>query len=838
MIASTNSIWIRDYGPWFVYEGTQLAIVDHIYNRPRPLDDVVPQAVGSLWGLSVYGMDLIHTGGNHMSDGLGTSSSTELAYDENPSKTRQQVDQLMFDYLGNDYTVLDYVNAGGIHHIDTWAKFLGPSTVMVKDVPLNDPSFDELNARAAYLASQLSPWGVPWNVVRVFCPSGTWYTNSLILNDKVLVPLFGVSEDVVALQTYRDAMPGYEVLGFAGSWNAEDALHCRTMGVPDAGVLAIDHVPVRSQDITFGDYDLEAVIIPYSGDALLPADLKIHYSVDGGLWQETPLTPSGTADTYQGTIPAQAEDSVVAYYLEAADASGRVETHPYIGEPWAHEFAAICPAHPFVDVTPDGPGAVCAGSEPQLNADLTGGSGPFSYQWLEDSLPIPGATSASYTASGSGSHTYNCEVRGDGCVNPRTDIEDVALSWQLEPVFGGLSAVTNGQDTTCALDLSWNAGAPACSGPVVYNVYRSTTPGFIPGPDNLLVAGVGGTSYSDTSGLQFGTAYHYVVRAEDFANGAEDSNGIELSGSPTGGGGGTQVLFDDDFDDPATWSDWTVATGPGAHTCGDWARVAGSSQRPPGSAGSYALADSDACGSGSQTSTDLTSPAVDVSHPALVGVTLEFDLYYRYYDGDASSIEAWDGSSWVTVWTAPAATVSGHEVVDVTSHALGNPAFRLRFRYQNASWDYWFAVENVSLNGTVAVSCATAAASVSTVPDGTETGTSPLRVAPNGEDLDLSWDAATPGCSSSNYHLIWGFGADVADHLLSGSECGLGSSGSHLWTTSPDPVPGDYAWFLVVGNDSATTEGGWGTDSFGTERSTVASGECGTDTLSPAACLP
>ena len=53
-----------------------------------------------------------------MSDGLGTSSSTELVYIENSSLKEPQVDQFMFDYLGNDYVVLDYIQSGGIHHID------------------------------------------------------------------------------------------------------------------------------------------------------------------------------------------------------------------------------------------------------------------------------------------------------------------------------------------------------------------------------------------------------------------------------------------------------------------------------------------------------------------------------------------------------------------------------------------------------------------------------------------------------------------------------------------------------------------------------------------------
>jgi len=245
--APTNSIWVRDYGPWFIFENNQLAIVDHVYNRPRPLDDVVPQTIGAEWGLDVYGMSLNHAGGNHMSDGLGMSASTEMVYLENTDNTPAEIDQTMLDYLGNDYTVLDYIQPGGIHHIDCWAKYLGPSTVLVKDVVPSDPTHDDLDAHAEFLSRQISPWGVPYNVVRIYCPTGTYYTNSLILNDKVFVPLFGNSQDSVALETYADAMPGYEVLGFTGSWATEDALHCRAMGVPDRQTLLIDHVPYKSE---------------------------------------------------------------------------------------------------------------------------------------------------------------------------------------------------------------------------------------------------------------------------------------------------------------------------------------------------------------------------------------------------------------------------------------------------------------------------------------------------------------------------------------------------------------------------------------------------------------
>ncbi|MCP3978641.1 MAG: agmatine deiminase family protein [bacterium] len=835
LLAPTNSIWIRDYGPWFVYRDQDLAIVDHVYNRPRPLDDVVPAELGTAWGLDVYGMDLIHTGGNHMSDGLGMSMSTELVTLENPALNQAQIDQFMLDYLGNDYTVLSYVQSGGIHHIDTWAKFLGPSTVMVKDVAPSHPTYDELNARAAFLAQQTSPWGVPYEVVRVYCPSGTYYTNSLILNDKVLVPLFGSSWDDDALQTYADAMPGYEVLGFTGSWATEDALHCRTMGVPDRHVLQIDHVPYRTEDITTGDYEIIAEIVPHSGTSLQPGQLTIHYSVDGGTWQETPLTATPQPNTYSGTIPAQPEDAVVSYYLEAADGSGRVETHPYIGQAWAHEFTATCPLNPIVDVVADGSTWVCPGTSRLLQANVTGGAGPFGYQWLRDGVEIAGATDATYLAAEGDSHLYNCRVSGDGCSAPRTDDQDLQLDWRAEPVFGGLGSASNGQTGTCTIDLTWDAAFLPCGDDATYSVYRSTDAGFTPDASNR-VAVVAGTGFADAADLSHGVEVHYAVRARDPNTGLEDDNTLRLSAVPTDSGAQT-TPFSEDFENGATWLDWTTTFGPGPHSDGSWKSSSAAAQRPPNSSGSYALVDSDAFGPGTTTSTDLISPTIDLGGTELISVTLEYDLYYRYRDGDDTGVEVYDGTQWQTVWTAPAADVQAHHAWDVTGYAAGNPDFAVRFRYQNAAHDYWFAVDNVLLRGEEPGLCAAGSVPVVTVPDGTEAGTSPLLAARSEAGVELTWDVATPDCASSGYHLIWGRGADVTSLGISGSDCTLDASGSHLWTAAPDS-PGDWIWFLVVADDGAGTEGGWGAGPGAAERSLDPSGECGAVVLLPGACVP
>src|SRR5690606_7360655 len=90
---------------------------------------------------------------------------------------------------------------------------------------------------AAYFAAQPSAYGTPYQVFRVPTPNGEPYTNALIVNERVYVPVTGSAWDDDALAVYRAAMPGYEVRGFTGSWLSTDALHCRVKEVPDRGLL-------------------------------------------------------------------------------------------------------------------------------------------------------------------------------------------------------------------------------------------------------------------------------------------------------------------------------------------------------------------------------------------------------------------------------------------------------------------------------------------------------------------------------------------------------------------------------------------------------------------------
>ena len=47
--------------------------------------------------------------------------------------------------------------------------------------------------------------------------------------------------DDEALEVYQIAMPYHEILGFTGSWQSTDALHCRVKGIPDISYIPFDN---------------------------------------------------------------------------------------------------------------------------------------------------------------------------------------------------------------------------------------------------------------------------------------------------------------------------------------------------------------------------------------------------------------------------------------------------------------------------------------------------------------------------------------------------------------------------------------------------------------------
>lgn len=337
--APSDSMWTRDYAPWYVRDGVgNINILDFTYNRPRPRDNDIPAQMATFLGVELHYMDLVHAGGNFMTTGIGVAASTDLVWEENASLTEQQIAQILGDHAGIDtYHVTEDPLGAYIKHIDCWGKFLDVDKVLITEVPTSHANYDKFEDVAAYFASQVSAWGTPYEIYRVYSPNGEPYTNSLILNDKVLVPISDSTADQDAIVAYQNAMPGYEVLGFTGDWYTEDALHCRTKGIADRDMVHIEHQPLHGSPAPRGVYRITAEITPYSGADVDLDATAVHYRVDGGAFNVVPMTHAGEK-SYSATLPELPAGSEVGYYIAAADTAGNTNRHPLIGPADPHLF--------------------------------------------------------------------------------------------------------------------------------------------------------------------------------------------------------------------------------------------------------------------------------------------------------------------------------------------------------------------------------------------------------------------------------------------------------------------------------------------------------------------
>ena len=364
--APTNSYWVRDFGPWYIFDGREPAIVDNVYNRPRPYDDDIPSHFAEYWDIQMFGMKVVHTGGNMMQDGRGNGVSDDIVITESASQagvSEEQVYERMKAYLGIDpYHVTIDPQGDYIAHVDCWGKYLAPDKIMLARVPESNPRYPYYEEVAEYFATTNCCWGYPYKVYRVDIPGGSVispYTNSLILNKKVLVPMGSNSTyNEAALNLYREAMPGYEVIGITNNsywdgWLNTDALHCRTRGVMDFNMLYVDH-----RNVVFGEQEWQDSIaitskfIAYSGAELKQDSLLVYYSIDGGEYQTATMTATGNPDEYVGYIKGYQSKSEVKYYVFGADESNRRYQQPVFGELDPHVFTVVEQAETSLTLNP------------------------------------------------------------------------------------------------------------------------------------------------------------------------------------------------------------------------------------------------------------------------------------------------------------------------------------------------------------------------------------------------------------------------------------------------------------------------------------------------------
>ncbi len=346
VVAPVNSYWSRDYGPWFIMvNNSSIAVVDFPYNRPqRPDDDNVPVVMAPYLNETLYGMNVMTTGGNYMCDGMGAAAMTDLITDENTSLTADQIDTAFKQYLGvtNNYITTDPL-AAYIKHIDCWGKFLDVDKILIASVPVSNSQYSQYEAMATYWANQTSSYGNPYQVFRTYEPNGEAYSNSLILNKKVFIPFMSgsTSQNNAALAVYQNAMPGYQCFGVSqlssASWASTDALHCRTHEIADKNMLYVHHMPYWGPQPILSQYTVTADIYALSGSTIIPDSVWLKYKINLGSWNQVMMTHL-SGNQWLGAIPQQATGDTIRYYIHASDQSPHSVTHPLIGSYDPHKF--------------------------------------------------------------------------------------------------------------------------------------------------------------------------------------------------------------------------------------------------------------------------------------------------------------------------------------------------------------------------------------------------------------------------------------------------------------------------------------------------------------------
>ena len=238
-VHATDTVWVRDYGPRYIFEGECRAIVDHVYNRPRPADDAWSSWFDGQVGHAYYEHALVHGGGNYHLNGIGTAAATRLINNENGGMSDEQIIQVWRDYQNVETYLHDPfpTNVDSTQHIDMWMQIIDDDAIIISDWPTASGSTqdDICDGAASYYQS------MGWTVYRTPAFDSGWshftYTNMVLCNGLVLLPKYQDISDTYdnqALATVQAAMPDREIVQITCDDLAYSAgvMHCITMHMP------------------------------------------------------------------------------------------------------------------------------------------------------------------------------------------------------------------------------------------------------------------------------------------------------------------------------------------------------------------------------------------------------------------------------------------------------------------------------------------------------------------------------------------------------------------------------------------------------------------------------
>jgi hypothetical protein len=138
VLEPTDSVWIRDYGPQFVYDlsSDDWGVVDFHYYDQRPRDDDTPEFIAKRLGVPFINRQTVRVvyteGGNLNHDGLGCVVYSRRTYRNNPDVPETVLDErILSAFQAHKSIVPQDPILDGTGHVDMFMKIDSPDTVLV-----------------------------------------------------------------------------------------------------------------------------------------------------------------------------------------------------------------------------------------------------------------------------------------------------------------------------------------------------------------------------------------------------------------------------------------------------------------------------------------------------------------------------------------------------------------------------------------------------------------------------------------------------------------------------------------------------------------------------------
>ncbi len=278
---SNDDSWVRDCGPTFVTNGSEVRGVDWAFNAwgglvdglyfPWDKDDHIARKICDLEGKKRYRLDdFVLEGGSIHVDGEGTLITTEeclLGEGRNPHLSREEIEDVLKEYLNLKKVIWiprGIYNDETNGHVENILHYIAPGKVVLAWTEnQNDPQYEICQEAYEILSKETDAKGRNLEIIKLMLPAnilitkeesegvdavnGTLprnegdrlaasYANFYIANGGVVLPVFNDPNDQLAIETLEKAMPDRKIVPIyareilLGGGN----IHCITQQQPKA----------------------------------------------------------------------------------------------------------------------------------------------------------------------------------------------------------------------------------------------------------------------------------------------------------------------------------------------------------------------------------------------------------------------------------------------------------------------------------------------------------------------------------------------------------------------------------------------------------------------------